>query len=101
MTLYLSYKLKGLITTRSALFWGIIFILFWVLMWIYVFTQITEPYPQEVLREMLNINAALAYSYLGALSMGSVSIASQSAYSHHRVQWPMLPGSRSLHLPDI
>lgn len=75
MTLYLYYKLKGLLTDRSGFFWGIVSTLFWVLMWVYVFTRVEEPLPSlDILEEMLRINAALAFSYLGALSMGSVAV---------------------------
>ena len=75
MTLYLYYKLKGLLTDRSILFWGLVFTLFWVLMWIYAFTRIEGPLPPpEVFEEILRVNTALALSYLGALAMGSVAI---------------------------
>lgn len=74
MTLYLFYKLKGIATSRSALFWGILFTLFWILMWVYVFIQIEELPPRDILEKVLKVNTALAYSYLGAISMGSVSI---------------------------
>jgi hypothetical protein len=75
LTLYLYLKLKGLTTDRSVLFWGIFFTLFWVLMWAYVFTQLKEPLPpREILEKIHKVNTALAYSYLGALAMGSVSV---------------------------
>ena len=74
MTLYLYYKLKGLLTDRSVLLWGIVFELFWVLMWVYVFTPIEGSPPVDILERMLRANAALAFSYLGALSMGSVAV---------------------------
>lgn len=75
MTRYLYCKLKGLLTDRSGLFWGVLFTLFWVLMWIYVFTRIEGPLPPpEILEEVLQVNAALAFAYLGALSMGSVAV---------------------------
>ncbi len=75
MTLYLLYKLKGLVTDRSGLFWGVAFTLFWVLMWAYVFTRVEEPLPpRDILEKMLRVSAALAYSYLGGLSMGSVAV---------------------------
>jgi len=74
VTLYLYYKLKGLLTSRSALFWGVVFALFWVLMWVYVFTRIEGSPPVDILERILRASAALAFSYLGALSMGSVAV---------------------------
>lgn len=75
MTRYLAFLLKSLFTDRSALFWGIGFMLFWAFMWIYVFTRIEPPLPpREILEYVLRINAAIAYTYLGVLSMSSVAI---------------------------
>ena len=75
MTRYLIYKFKGLATSRSVLFWGIGFMLFWAVMWVYVFLQVKEPLlPREVLEQVLKVTAALSYSYLGVLSMSSVAI---------------------------
>lgn len=75
MTRYLFYKLKGLASDRSVLFWSVGFMLFWAVMWVYVFTRVDEPRPpREVLEYVLKVNAALAYTYLGVLSMGSLAI---------------------------
>lgn len=49
--------------------------LFWAVMWIYVFTPLEEPLPpREVLESVLKVNTALAYTYLGVLSMSSVAV---------------------------
>lgn len=75
MTRYLKYLLKSLATDRSGLFWGIGFMLFWVVLWIYVFTDVQgELPPREILEHILRINAAMAYTYLGVLSMASVAV---------------------------
>lgn len=75
MTRYLRYLLKSLATDRSGLFWGVGFMLFWAVLWVYVFTRVEPPLPpREILEMSLKINAALAYTYLGVLSMSSVAI---------------------------
>ncbi|MEM0345487.1 MAG: hypothetical protein QW448_07140 [Thermofilaceae archaeon] len=75
VTSYLIYKFKSLMTNRSGLFWGIGFMLFWAVMWVYVFLRVEEPLPpREVLEQVLKVVSALGYSYLGVLSMASVAI---------------------------
>ncbi len=71
MTLYLKLKIKDLLTSPELLGWGIGFIEFWVIMWIFVFSQI----PTETLWNLyiIKTNIAMAYSFLGLLSMSSVA----------------------------
>jgi len=73
MTLYLRLKVKALLTNAELLGWGIGFIEFWVFMWLFVFTsgvEVKSPWYEYV----VNTNAAMAYSFLGLLSMASVAI---------------------------
>ncbi len=75
MTLYLKYKIKSFLTDKSSLTWGLAFMEFWVVMWVYVFT----PEKPELswnyrLEDYLKVNSAIAYGYLGTLSMSSVAV---------------------------
>ncbi|MHC1627233.1 MAG: hypothetical protein ACXQTI_00155 [Candidatus Nezhaarchaeales archaeon] len=72
MTIYLKLKIKDLLTNPELLGWGIGFIEFWVIMWIFVFTRMP---PKTIwLEYFVNVNAATAFSFLGLLSMSSVAI---------------------------
>ncbi len=73
MTLYLKLKMKDLLTNLEILGWGIVFIEFWVLMWLFVFSK-GAPAQTEWDVYVVNINAAMAYSFLGLLSMAAVAI---------------------------
>lgn len=74
MTRYLLYKLKGLATSRSILLWGLLLMLFWAFMWVFVFTRVEDSPPEEVLKSEVKVGAALGYVYLGVLSVSSVTI---------------------------
>ncbi len=73
MTLYLKLKIKDLLTNLEILGWGIVFIEFWVLMWFFVFSK-GAPVQSEWDVYVVNINAAMAYSFLGMLSMAAVAV---------------------------
>jgi len=73
MTLYLKLKVKSLLTDPELIGWSILFIEFWVFMWLFIFSSgvSTEgPYGEYVVK----VNATLAYSFLGLLSMSSAAI---------------------------
>ena len=73
MALYLKLKIKDLLTNAELLGWGVGFIEFWVFMWLFVFTPEFEA--EGVWRTyLINTNMAVAYSFLGLLSMASVAI---------------------------
>ena len=72
MTLYLRLKIKDMLTTPELLGWGIGFIEFWVLMWIFVFSSVSGETPWKIY--VVKANVTLAYSFLGLLSMSSVAI---------------------------
>ncbi|HDM88819.1 MAG TPA: hypothetical protein ENG65_02365 [Candidatus Bathyarchaeota archaeon] len=71
MTLYLRLKIKDMLTTPELLGWGIGFIEFWVLMWIFVFSQISAGTAWKIY--VIKTNITMAYSFLGLLSMSSVA----------------------------
>jgi len=72
MTLYLRLKIKDMLTNPEQIGWGIGFIEFWVLMWIFIFS----PASGETLWKVyvIKTNITIAYSFLGLLSMSSVAI---------------------------
>ncbi|MEM1660686.1 MAG: hypothetical protein QXR17_06065 [Candidatus Bathyarchaeia archaeon] len=72
MTAYFKYKLKELLTNAELLCWSIGFIEFWVFMWVFVFTQVSMV--DEWTKVFLQVNAGLAYSFLGVLSMAATGI---------------------------
>jgi len=72
MTLYLRFKIKEMLTNPELLGWGIGFIEFWVLMWIFVFSQVSGETPWKIY--VMKTNITMAYSFLGLLSMSSVAI---------------------------
>ncbi|RLF06209.1 MAG: hypothetical protein DRJ60_04630 [Thermoprotei archaeon] len=72
MTIYLKLKMKDLLTNPELLGWGIGFIEFWVLMWIFVFTK--GPPKTIPLEYFASVNASMAFGFLGLLSMASVAI---------------------------
>jgi len=72
MTLYLRLKIKDMLTTPELLGWGIGFIEFWVLMWIFVFSSVSGETSWKIY--VVKANVTLAYSFLGLLSMSSVAI---------------------------
>ena len=72
MTLYLKLKIKDMLTNPELLGWGIGFIEFWVLMWIFVFSPAPGETPWKIY--VVKANVTLAYSFLGLFSMSSVAI---------------------------
>jgi len=72
MTLYFKLKVKDLVTNPELLGWGIGFIEFWVFMWVFVFSGggIGSPWDEYVVKT----NIAMAYSFLGILSISTVAI---------------------------
>ena len=60
-----------MLTTPELLGWSIGFIEFWVLMWIFVFSQISAETAWKIY--VIKTNIAMAYSFLGLLSMSSVA----------------------------
>jgi len=71
MTLYLRLKIKDILTNPEQIGWGIGFIEFWVLMWLFIFS----PAAGETLWKVyvIKTNITMAYSFLGLLSMSSVA----------------------------
>ena len=74
MTLYLLYKIKSLTTHKGVVLWGLLFMLFWAVMWVFVFTRVEGEMPGEALRTRLKMYTALAYVYLGVLSITSMTV---------------------------
>ena len=72
MTLYLKLKIKDLLTNPELLGWSIGFIEFWVVMWIFVFSQIPAETAWNVY--VVKTNISMAFSFLGLLSMSSVAV---------------------------
>jgi len=70
---YAYYKLKDMITNVEALAWGIGFIEFWVIMWIFVFSP-SSPQEAGWGEAVVKGNIAMAYSFLGILSMSSAAV---------------------------
>ncbi len=73
MSKYALYKLKDMITNTEALAWSIGFIEFWVLMWLFVFSP-ASPAQVGWGEAMIKGNIAMAYSFLGILSMSSAAV---------------------------
>ncbi len=73
MTLYFKLKIKDMLSNAELLGWGIGFIEFWVLMWVFVFSRTGEVKGswEEI---VVHIDASMAFSFLGLLSMASVAI---------------------------
>ena len=72
MTLYLKLKIKDLLTSPELLGWSIGFIEFWVIMWVFVFSQIPAKTAWNIY--VVKTNIAMAFSFLGLLSISSVAI---------------------------
>ncbi len=72
MTLYLKLKIKDLLTNPELLGWSIGFIEFWVVMWIFVFSQIPAETAWNIY--VVKTNISMAFSFLGLLSMSSVAV---------------------------
>ncbi|RLE88375.1 MAG: hypothetical protein DRJ96_01100 [Thermoprotei archaeon] len=72
MSLYLRLKVKDLLTNVELLGWSIGFMEFWVAMWIFVFSgsQAVGEWGVYVVK----IDVALAYSFLGLLSISTAAI---------------------------
>lgn len=73
MSKYALYKLKDMITNVEALAWSIGFIEFWVLMWLFVFSP-SSPAEAGWGEAVVKGNIAMAYSFLGILSMSSAAV---------------------------
>ncbi len=73
MSKYAFYKLKDMITNVEALAWSVGFIEFWVLMWLFVFSP-SSPAQVGWGEEIVKGNIAMAYSFLGILSMSSAAV---------------------------
>jgi len=72
VTLYLRLKVKDMLMNPELLGWGIGFIEFWVVMWIFVFSGVSTGTPWRLY--VVKTDIAMAYSFLGLLSMASVAI---------------------------
>jgi len=72
VTLYLRLKVKDLLTNLELLGWSIGFMEFWAAMWIFVFSGGRAVGEWGVY--VVNINIALAYSFLSLLSISSTAI---------------------------
>ncbi len=75
MTIYLTLKVKSLLTNKHLIFWSIVFIEFWVIMWFFVFSSGTFiNLPLELVNELISANTATAFAYLGMLCTGTIAI---------------------------
>jgi len=70
---YAFYRLKDLVTNVEALAWSIGFMEFWVLMWLFVFSP-SSPAQAGWGDAVVKGNVAMAYSFLGILSMSSAAV---------------------------
>lgn len=73
MSKYAFYRLKDLVTNVEALAWSIGFMEFWVLMWLFVFSP-SSPAQAGWGDAVVKGNVAMAYSFLGILSMSSAAV---------------------------
>ena len=73
MSKYALYRLKDMITNVEALAWSVGFIEFWVLMWLFVFSP-DNPVEVGWSEAVVKGNIAMAYSFLGILSMSSAAV---------------------------
>ncbi len=74
MTIYFKYKIKEMLTNAELLGWGIGFVEFWVIMWVFVFSG-SAKVSSEWERYLASINASMAFAFLGLITIGSIGIA--------------------------
>lgn len=74
MTKYLKYKVRAVVLHPAILAWSIGFVLFWVVLWVFVFSKgLLEYRGQPWYAEAVKSDIGLAYGSLGLIALGSVA----------------------------
>ena len=86
MTKYLRYKVRSVVLHPAILAWSIGFTLFWVFMWVFVFSKGLLDYRGEPwYAEAVKSNIGLAYGSLGLIALGSVAAGLTDGVHHASV----------------